>query len=149
MRLILQFVTCIKCWKFLCYWSNPVSFASNRLKKHFYIQILFLPSFKYCRLFPHLDSENNCFLYHQPEIINNTTYMEGFLSLSDLRWKNIEKRHTVLLARGIINKYFWKFRENFLSNSKKQLCRWRFSEIENLLQTFYRDNHKNMVFYSH
>ena len=35
------------------------------------------------------------------------------------------------------------------SNGKEQLCRWKFSEIENLLQTFYRDNHKNMVFYLH
>ena len=30
---------------------------------------------------------------------------------------------------------------------KKLLCRWNFSKIENLLETFYWENHKNMVFY--
>ena len=32
---------------------------------------------------------------------------------------------------------------------KEQICRWQLSKIENLLETFYRGNHKNMVFYLH
>ena len=40
------------------------------------------------------------------------------------------------------------FQKTF-SKGKKQLCRCKFSEIENLLETFYRYNDKNMVFYLH
>ena len=70
-------------------------------------------------------------------------------------------RH-VLFEKSWVTKKRWSFSGHRISdaddikkhlktssNGKKQFCGWKFFEIENLLETFYQDNNKNMVFYLH
>ena len=62
--------------------------------------------------------------------------------------------HKLLLLGQFLTKLFVFFLsldvEYFSgANELNETCRWKFSEIKNLLETYYRDNHKNMVFYLH
>ena len=63
--------------------------------------------------------------------------------------ENYCPRSKYIAAKSAIIKNVSKIFQKTSSNGKKQLCCWKFPEIENLLETFYRDNHKKIVLYLH